>query len=174
MAVSILARKRDLAYFVYFVIHLPVLFIVDLQALYPPSLVPAFMNGIRTWYIATYKDLFFTAPTAFFKLFMWLEAVYHVPVTLWALGGLWRNSPKIPLVLLLYAAETFLTTLTCIVEYLAWDVPFAQKVDLTTLYGPYLALSVFMLVDMYVRLNASIDKASGATSTKVGKKKKEL
>lgn len=34
----------------------------------------------------------------------------------------------------------FLTTLTCMVEYAFWDVPRQQKIDMTTLYGPYLAL----------------------------------
>lgn len=75
---------------------------------------------------------------------------------LWALGGLWNrecreigrkaganattDSPKVPLVLLPFAVVIFVTTLTCMTEYAFWDVPLQQKVDLTTLYGPYLAL----------------------------------
>lgn len=45
-----------------------------------------------------------------------------------------------PLVLLPFGLMVFLTTLTCMVEYAFWDVPVAQKIDMTTLYGPYLAL----------------------------------
>jgi hypothetical protein len=82
----------------------------------------------------------------------------------------------------------FLTTLTCIVEYAFWDVPRAQKIDMTTLYGPYLVLcespaefwhlvrdmlicwtAAFMVVDMYLRLGETIKKITAA-STAGGKK----
>ncbi|TAQ83048.1 hypothetical protein B7494_g8629 [Chlorociboria aeruginascens] len=92
MGTSLLTRKRDLAYFVYFAIHIPVMFLVDLQALYPPSLVPAPLTSLKAFYMQTYKDLFFVAPPPFFKLFMGLELVYHVPVSLWALKGLWSSA----------------------------------------------------------------------------------
>lgn len=79
-----------------------------------------------------------------------------MPVSIWAVRNLSKDNPKLPLVLLPYAIETFLTTLVCIVEYLTWDITGAQKVGLSTLYGPYLVLSIFMLADMYLRLNARI------------------
>lgn len=49
-------------------------------------------------------------------------------------------SPKLPIVLLPYAALIFITTATCMFEYSFWDIPLQHKIDLTTLYGPYLAL----------------------------------
>ncbi len=53
------------------------------------------------------------------------------------------DSPKIPLVLFPFALQVFLSTLVCMVEYAFWPVPLQQKIDLTTLYGPYLALCKF-------------------------------
>ena len=50
------------------------------------------------------------------------------------------DHPKTPLVLLPYACLIFISTAACMVEMLCWDVPGQQKVDLSTLYGPYLAL----------------------------------
>jgi hypothetical protein len=51
------------------------------------------------------------------------------------------DSPKVPLVLLVYAMETVVTTAACIAEYLSWkNITFQEKVDLMTLYGPYLAI----------------------------------
>lgn len=147
MARSLLSRKRDLAYLIYFIIHLPIMFrtspfqncfiygsrcttisdifqnwnfnscfieifsylcsfskflyqarypatksnppiVVDLQALYPPSIVPPFMSKITDFYRDTYKDQFFVSTPPFFKLFMWLELFYHVPTCLWTYWGL--------------------------------------------------------------------------------------
>jgi hypothetical protein len=75
------------------------------------------------------------------------------------------------------------------VEYAFWDVPTAQKIDMTTLYGPFLALcespqtillgqqnsnyqslvAAFMTVDMYLRLDGLVRKAT-ATPQAVSKK----
>ena len=53
------------------------------------------------------------------------------------------DSPKVPVVLLPFATLVFVTTATCMFDYMHWDVPMQNKIDLTTLYGPYLALSKF-------------------------------
>jgi hypothetical protein len=97
------------------------------------------------------------------------------------------DSPKIPLVLLPYAVLIFITTGACMYEISFWDVPLQQKLDLSTLYGPYLAIcmframrpfyslvtdkseAMFMTVDMYIRLNDTVNKASAASI--VGKKR---
>jgi hypothetical protein len=51
------------------------------------------------------------------------------------------ENPKLPIVLLVYAMETVLTTATCMYDYAFWTtVSYDVKVGLTTLYGPYLAL----------------------------------
>ncbi|KAH8804903.1 integral membrane protein-like protein [Xylogone sp. PMI_703] len=160
MVRSILSRKRDLAYLIYFVIHLPIMFLVDLQGLYPPSIVPKFMTNITDFHKNTYKDQFFVSPPPFFKLFMWLELLYHVPMCLWSYSGLVNDSPKTPILLLIYAVQTFVTTATCIADYVTWDLTFDEKMNLTTLYGPYLALSLFMGVDMYFRLVSLVSKGA--------------
>lgn len=55
------------------------------------------------------------------------------------------DSPKMPLVLLIYGMQTILTTATCIAEYLSWtEITFQEKIDLTMLYGPYLAIGEYL------------------------------
>ncbi|KAI1652953.1 transmembrane protein 6/97 [Daldinia decipiens] len=158
----------DKVYLVYFLIHLPVLFCVDLVPLYPISLwVPPsspfhFLYELRVYYIDTYNDQFFAPPPAtipsFFPLFAFLELVFHLPVSLWAVralfsGGLNGNAE---LLLLVYGIETALTTATCMYEAFLWDpavVTAEQKaVLLGGLYGGYLAIAVLLTVDMYTRL----------------------
>ncbi|CCU75973.1 integral membrane protein [Blumeria hordei DH14] len=151
--------------------------VVDLQVIYPPIIVPTFMIDLKAFYVETFDDRFFRTPPPFFQLFVWLEILYQAPVIAWSLGGLYCNSSKVPLVLLPYALVVFLTTLTCVVEYSFWDTPLQQKICLTALYGPYLALCAFysppsflpwsqktdvikaalMASDMYLRLDRMIN-----------------
>jgi len=52
---------------------------------------PQLLLDIRNWYIATYKDKFFVHPPAFFTTYAILEAVYHLPLSLWAIGAILRG-----------------------------------------------------------------------------------
>lgn len=157
MAKSILSRKRDLLYLVFFIIHIPVMLCVDLTPLYPISLKPQFMIDLRKWYIVTYSDQFFVSPPKWFELYMWLEALLHLPVSFWAIGALIRNEPKVPLVLLLFAAETVLTTLTCVADLMSWEEASTDvKKGLAGLYLPYLGLGLFMLIDTTERISGRL------------------
>jgi hypothetical protein len=50
----------------------------------------------------------------------------------------------VPLVLLVYALQTVITTATCIAEYTSWTViDFDTKIQLGALYGPYMAVGTF-------------------------------
>lgn len=66
---------------------------VDLAPLYHPSLTPKFVSALRDYYIATYSDRFFSpqAP-AWFQVYIWMEALYHIPLSIWALKGLWQGT----------------------------------------------------------------------------------
>ena len=68
---------------------------MDLYPLYPASLRPSFLTDIRQWYLATYKDRFFTAQAPnWFWFFMVMEAVYHFPFSVYAIGKLWGRHGK--------------------------------------------------------------------------------
>ncbi|KAI1382705.1 transmembrane protein 6/97 [Hypoxylon trugodes] len=165
----------DKIYLVYFILHIPILFCVDLVPLYPASLwVPPsaplhFLYDLRVYYIETYNDQFFAPPPAaipsFFPLFAFLELVFHLPVSLWAVRALLGGgrgakqsglSGSAELLLLVYGIETALTTGTCMYEAFLWDplvVTAQQKVVLLGgLYGGYLAVAILLTADMYVRL----------------------
>ncbi|KAI5862069.1 transmembrane protein 6/97 [Durotheca rogersii] len=169
----------DRLYLVYFLVHLPVLFCVDLVPLYPTALwVPPssplhFLYDLRVYYIETYNDQFFAPPPApipsFFPLFAFLELVFHLPVSLWAVGAFLRGDGgkqsalggRSELLLLVYGIETALTTATCMYEALLWDpavVTVQQKVVLLGgLYGGYLAVAILLTSDMYTRLVNRLD-----------------
>lgn len=53
------------------------------------------------------------------------------------------DDPKVPLVLLIYATQTAITTAVCIADYMSWEsVSVDVKMQLGFLYVPYLALGM--------------------------------
>ncbi|KAJ8118231.1 hypothetical protein OPT61_g733 [Boeremia exigua] len=185
MAQSILTRKRDLIYFIFFLTHLPVMLVTfagianddglcvavtdqitgfDLTGYYPSNIKPLWMGELRAWYVATYGDRFFYNPPAWFGALTFLELVYHVPLTLWAIPALLRNDPRIPLALLVFGMETSITTLVCLAEMWSWEELRPEQRGLSGLggmYGGYLALGIFMTLDCYARLDQWIARQKG-------------
>ena len=41
-----------------------------------------------------FHDKFFEndPPAAWFRLFIWMELIYHVPLSAWAIFGLWKGA----------------------------------------------------------------------------------
>lgn len=86
------SRKRDCAYLFFFATHLPIIFLVDTVPLQPPWLQTDLSARLRDYYIATYRDKFFEAPApVWFQAFIWMELLYHVPLSLWAVWALLRG-----------------------------------------------------------------------------------
>ena len=118
--------------------------VIDLVPFYPKTLVPRFSQTIRDFYITSYRDRFFIEPSNWFKMYIALEGLYHLPITLWMLQALPKDDPMLPLHLLIFSLETGITTLTCLVEMLSWNGYTSQEiVRLSTLYGPYLAFGEY-------------------------------
>ncbi|KAK2759528.1 hypothetical protein FQN54_003007 [Arachnomyces sp. PD_36] len=156
---SIWDRKADLLYFIFFIIHVPVMLCIDLVPLYPESFRPEAFLQLRAFYIETYGDKNFTEPTAWFMAYTWMEALYHLPLSIWAVGALCRDDPMVPVHLLAWGVQTVITTLTCLVEAWSWtDMTSDEKLAITYLYGPYIALAGVMVLDMFFRLKSRLGK----------------
>lgn len=49
------------------------------------------MHDLRKFYIDTYHDQFFVQPPAWFSMYAWMELLYHLPLSAWAVGALLRG-----------------------------------------------------------------------------------
>ncbi|KEF59667.1 uncharacterized protein A1O9_04513 [Exophiala aquamarina CBS 119918] len=137
--------------------------VIDLATLYPPALTPAVSTSLRTYYITSFGDRFFTAPPAWFRAYMYLEALYHLPVSLWFVWNIPRGHPLIGLNLLVFALETAVTTLTCVVDTAEWAAySRKQRNDIYSLYVPYLVLAGVMGVDAFFRVKAQLLRAAAS------------
>ncbi|KAF9895071.1 hypothetical protein FE257_004700 [Aspergillus nanangensis] len=157
-ALSLLSRKCDALYLFFFVIHLPIIFLVDTVPLLPSFLVTDLSHTIRDFYINNYHDKFFQeSPPAWFSVFIVMELFYHTPLSIWAIWALWRDHPLVPANLLVFGVQSFVTSMACLAEVWSWtDRTTSQKQTLTSLYAPYVALGAFMALDMFSRLRGQL------------------
>jgi len=57
--------------------------LIDLGPFIPSAIRPQLSHTLREYHIQTSKDRFFTDPPAWFTMYMYLEAIYHVPLSAW-------------------------------------------------------------------------------------------
>ena len=94
-----------------------------------------------------------------------MEALYHIPLSLWAIGAIVRDDELVALNLLVWAVQTGVTTLTCVVEAISWeDMSSDEKMALSQLYGPYLVLAAGMGLDMFLRVKSQVLRSSKVKS----------
>ncbi|KAJ9192503.1 hypothetical protein DTO166G4_3106 [Paecilomyces variotii] len=152
---SIWTRKRDLVYLGFFFTHVPIMLMVDIVPFYPEAIRSDVLVNIRQFYIETFRDKFFETPPNWFMFFLAMELVYHLPLSIWAVGALIREDPLVPVHLLIWAVQSFITTMTSLVDVWSWtDRTTDEKYNITTLYGPYALLAAFMGFDMFLRLRS--------------------
>uniref|UniRef100_A0A8C8BGF9 Transmembrane protein 97 n=1 Tax=Otus sunia TaxID=257818 RepID=A0A8C8BGF9_9STRI len=75
-AMAAVPRWRERLFGLYFLSHIPVTLLVDLPLLLPDGLRP---RELLEWYTATFRDPLMLQPPAWFKAFMYCEAVLQLP-----------------------------------------------------------------------------------------------
>ncbi|KAG2068758.1 hypothetical protein BDR04DRAFT_743332 [Suillus decipiens] len=156
-AIPITSRPLDLIYFAFFLVHIPATLLIDLQALYPPSVTPYFIRALPQLYVQMSNDpliggvlgmLGDSQPFVWFKTFLAIEALFQLPVFVLGARGLWRgetslsciclkrqcmpnqklDSRSIYVLLLIYGASTTTTTLPCLSVLLTTPITSAQTI----------------------------------------------
>ncbi|KAI0793722.1 transmembrane protein 6/97 [Fomes fomentarius] len=183
--VPLAQRPRDLVYFLFFAIHLPASFLIDIQSLYPRAWVPSFISSLPKYYVELSNDPLIGSAMGYFgesqlgaytwfKSFLLVEAFFQVPVFLIGLRGLWRGSTSIYVLLLIYAASTTTTTLPCLAIILSTPVSSVpvtgvsisaeQRLLLLSSYIPFFLLPLVMTLDMASRVQKFV--TGGARKSK--------
>ena len=94
------SRPLDIAYLIFFVLHIPIMLLVDLVPFYPRSLASSFLFSIRRFYVTTYNDRFFIDPPQWFMWYAALEGIYHLPLSVWIIPQIWKGKLSLCFVLL--------------------------------------------------------------------------
>ncbi|KAG1850682.1 transmembrane protein 6/97 [Suillus subluteus] len=187
-ASPITSRPLDLVYFAFFLVHIPATLLIDLQALYPPSLTPYFIRALPQLYVQMSNDPLIGSvlgmsgdgqPFVWFKTFLAVEALFQLPVFVLGARGLWRDSRSIYVLLLIYAASTTTTTLPCLSVLMTTPTTSAQTITdkivsvttsqrflLLSSYIPFFIIPFIMTIDMASRLSKLVTTGIDAADDK--------
>jgi len=168
------SRPMDLIYFIFFVTHIPVTLLIDCQAIWPKQIVPKTLQALPPWYVGMSGDPILggvmgingnESAFAWLRSFIYLEALFQLPVFVLGARGLWRDSPGVYALLALYGASTSTTTLACLATVIntpttsaatiaqgVFSITLQQRVILLASYVPYFIIPLFVAVDMAFRL----------------------
>ncbi|KAI8967749.1 transmembrane protein 6/97, partial [Mycotypha africana] len=159
----ILNRPIDWILFCYFVSHIPITILFDLQPLYPEWLIPDMLKQISYSYVQLTHDPFMdvSRPVMYwFKSFSICEAVLQLPFFFFAAYGVFRNKEWIRLPIAVYGAHVMTTVIPCLAEiYLnqkLFDLSDLQRNMLLCLYFPYFLIPLVGLVDSFIRIQKKI------------------
>ncbi|KAH6674870.1 transmembrane protein 6/97 [Halenospora varia] len=148
---SIWTRKADMLYIV--ILAMLSIFPLFLDFIhYSPIPLPKIFHFPLDWFKAEYNDPLYTRDPPFFKLFIIVEAVYLLPMSLWCIRGLVKDSKMVPLHLLVLSTHIVSSTAVCGVEmYYTKDWPQEYLDKNLPGYVIFGALSAVMWADMYSR-----------------------
>ncbi|XP_034276659.1 sigma intracellular receptor 2 [Pantherophis guttatus] len=149
------ARVLEWLFAFYFLAHIPITLLFDLQALLP-GLYPSALTDMLTWYKTTFKDSLVANPEPWFRSFLYFEAfpqLFFFPVAAYAF---WKGSCKwIRIPVIIYTTHVTTTVVPCLAQILFADfsnakVPGPQslqeRLTLAAFYAPYLAIPLVMLL----------------------------
>ncbi|KAJ7696423.1 transmembrane protein 6/97 [Mycena rosella] len=173
------SRPLDLIYFGFFMSHIFASLCIDFQPLYPPALVPGFLRQFVEWYLRTSNDPLLKGafgrgdnPLVWFKSFIFLEVVFQFPTFFLAARGLWNDSQKIYVLILVYAASMATTVWPCVMSILATPGPSPavlahglatlsedQRAMLLASYVPFFLIPFIMTGDMAFRVHGIVGNA---------------
>ncbi|OCT93857.1 sigma intracellular receptor 2 [Xenopus laevis] len=155
---AVCSRLLEWIFFFYFFSHIPITLLVDLQAVLPPSLYPRELLDLMKWYTVTFKDHLMANPPAWFKSFVYCEAVLQLPFFPVAAYAFFKGGCKwIRIPAIVYSAHVATTVIPIIAHVIFGDfpksdaiAPLTQKDRLTlvAIYAPYLVVPVLLLLTM--------------------------
>ncbi|KAI8985403.1 hypothetical protein BDB01DRAFT_759333 [Pilobolus umbonatus] len=152
MYASFKNRSFDLVLLIYFITHIPITLLFDLQAIYPIEWVPQILVNIKDIYVGVLSDPFMsdTQPTQYwFKGLVCCEALLQTPFFFVAIYGLLKNKQWIRLPLIIYGAHVTTTVIPCLTELLfnsSYQLTSLQLPVLLSLYFPYFLIPLLATI----------------------------
>ncbi|KAK6357826.1 hypothetical protein TWF730_007184 [Orbilia blumenaviensis] len=175
MAKPISERPLDLFYRSVFSLILIIAIVADCAPLYPDWLRPGFLSHVHKLQFETLKDPFYNPKIhrAWFESLIGLELFVLVPLNAWLLWGWTVDHPLVPVNMIIYAYHLFVTTIPCVAEiyheFSRGALSATEVGILFSLYGPFVALPLYMVFDAHQRISQKIwavERSSATAKTK--------
>ncbi|XP_073674299.1 sigma intracellular receptor 2 [Garra rufa] len=174
-------RVLEIIFFLYFLSHIPITLMVDLQPLLPEHLYPSELKNLLQWYAAEFKDPMMMDPPFWFKSFVFCEAFVQLPffpIAAYAFlkgGCKWIRTPAI-----IYSVHVATTLIPILSHVLFYNFPTAphpgpqtlkERLTLVSIYAPYLIIPVMILLTMLFSSTYNSTSQKGNTSSKSKKQR---
>lgn len=133
-----------LTFLIYFVTHIPITCLVDLQVIFG-SLYPPALQQIITFYTTTYNDQLILTKPIWLQSFIWAEFLFQLPFFFVASYGLLykRNWIRIPSII--YGSHVATTVWALLAEFaFSKHILPAQKLVLYSFYAPYFIIPALL------------------------------
>lgn len=163
-------NKRDKFYFWYFLIHIPVTFLVDSSIIIPRDSLLSFQVYLCDLHLTANKDFLLQNPPLWLKYFGFFELFLQLPIFFAAAYKLYHGSRSVLVIMSLYGFNAFFTTGVCLAyvftEASTNGLTNGEKWNLIGLYSPYFIIPFIMMVDCGLRAMSYIRVGQTAESEK--------
>ncbi|KAI6074465.1 Transmembrane protein 97 [Aix galericulata] len=152
-------RCAERLFALYFVSHVPISLLIDLQPLLPAAhLYPRSLTELLEWYAVTFRDPMMMQPPEWFKAFMYCEAFLQMPffpIAAYAFikgGCKWIRTPAI-----IYSTHVATSLVAILAHILFHDFSKSEhlgprtqqeRLILLSIYIPYLLIPLLILFTM--------------------------
>ncbi|NXN31688.1 SGMR2 protein, partial [Nycticryphes semicollaris] len=157
-AMAAAPRWRERLFALYFLSHIPITLLIDLQALLPAGLHPPALRDLLQWYVASFRDPLMLQPPAWFKAFIYCEAFLQVPFFPIAAYAFFKGCCKwIKTPAIIYSTHVATTLFAILAHILFHDFSESQNLGpqtqrerlvLLSVYAPYLLIPLLLLFTM--------------------------
>nr|XP_057902767.1 sigma intracellular receptor 2 [Doryrhamphus excisus] len=174
-------RLLEILFFLYFVSHIPITLLIDLQLILPGYLYSQTLKDVVSGYAEKFNDAMVLDPPEWFKTFVFCEALLQTPffpVAAYAFfkgGRHWIRTPAI--VYSTHVATTMIPILSHILFHqFPEDGPRGPQTPrerwmLASIYAPYLFIPVLLLCTMLMSSTYNPKTRSRNMHSAKGKKK---
>ncbi|XP_034996118.1 sigma intracellular receptor 2 [Zootoca vivipara] len=153
----------------YFLTHIPITLLVDLQSLPGAGFYPRSLKELTTWYTVAFKDPMMQDPPAWFRAFIFCEAFLQLPFFPIAAYAFWKGNCKwIRIPAIIYATHVMTTLLPIFGHVLFNDFSRSkhpapqtlhERLTLCAIYSPYFLIPCLILLTMLLSpLYNQVDK----------------
>ncbi|NXA50896.1 SGMR2 protein, partial [Nothocercus julius] len=152
-------RLLECLFALYFLSHIPITLMIDLQPLLPAAgIYPESLTELLQWYAVTFRDPMMMQPPEWFKSFIFCEAFLQLPffpIAAYAFlkgGCKWIRTPAI-----IYSSHVATTLLAILAHILFHDFSTSEhsgpqtqreRLILLSIYAPYLLIPLLILFTM--------------------------
>ncbi|XP_028938035.1 sigma intracellular receptor 2 [Ornithorhynchus anatinus] len=142
----------------YFLAHIPLTLLFDLQALLPPGTYPTQLTDLMKWYTETFKDPLMLDPPSWFKSLLWCEVLFQLPLFPIAAYAFFKGSRKwIRIPAIIYSVHLISILIPVCTHILFQNFPksahkgpqtLRERLTLLSFYAPYFLIPLTLLVFM--------------------------